>query len=215
LVEKEIKMSDSIFRFPRPASAPQPYPRPVQWRLGYRIAANVNESILGKELQASINEAVRNHYAAMERAMFTVAQETAPGISSAALLEQLRGLADKYPPIDPISHVHTHPDNTWLAQNMLRQAGVDARSIHLDFGPSLRQEPEPEQPVEPSQAADAETVDDCINSDGSSVQERLERLQGGVTVAVRLWMPRDAMLCVTRSGAYQWVVNIDWKGERK
>jgi hypothetical protein len=201
-------MNDNYFRFPRPASAPQPEPRPVQWRGGTIAVAKWDFPPISEELQAAINEAVRNHYAAMERAMLTVAQETAPGISSAALLEQLRGLAEKYPAIDPISRVFAHIDNTWLAQSMLRQAGVDDRSIHLDFGPPMIPAPEPEQPVEPPQAADSESVDDFIANENSTSLERLERLQSGVTVAVRNWMPRDAMLCVTRSGAYQWVVNI-------
>jgi hypothetical protein len=199
-------LSDSIFRFPRPASAPQP--GPVQWCLGYaHVSHNRPEPILSQELQDSIHKAVRNHYAAMERATLTVAQETSPGISSAALLEQLWGLAEKLPLIDPISRVHTHPDNTWLAQNMLRQAGVDDRSIHLDFGTPLRPEPEPDQPQSPPQAADAEAVD-CIQKCEYATLESLERLQNGVTVAVREWMPRDAMLCVTRSGVMQWIVNV-------
>ena len=199
-------MDDNYFRFPRPASAPQPDPRPVQWRLSY--VAVVPETAPGKDLQDSIHQIVRNHYAAMERAILTVAQETAPGISSAALLEKLRGLAEKLPAIDPIRQVHTHPDNTWLAQNVLRQAGVDDRSIYLDFGPPLRPETEPEQSQEPPQSAEAEAVADCTAECEHASLEALERLQNRVTVAVREWMPSDAMLCVTRSGAYQWVVNI-------
>jgi hypothetical protein len=210
-------MNDNYFRFPRPESIQFPDIHPVQWRTGTIYVAKWDFPPISEELQAAINEAVRNHYAAMERAMLTVAQETAPGITRDSLLEQLRGLAEKYPAIDPIERVCAHPDNTWLAQNMLRQAGVDDRSIYLDFSkpPKLEgEEEEPEQPVEPPQAADAETVDDFIANENSTSLESLERLQSGVTVAVREWMPRDAMLCVTRSGAYQWIVNVG-KGEKE
>jgi len=203
-------MDDNYFRFPRPASAPQPDPRPVQWRLSYAtVSHNGTEPLLSQELQDSIRRAVRDGYIAMERAIFGAATENNPGITRESLIELLKNLEDNYPALDPISRVHTHPENTWLAQNMLRQLGVDDRSIHLDFGPPLRPETEPEQPQEPPQATDAVDYDHLTY--GKPVDwsvKSLERLQNGVTVAVREWMPRDAMLCVSRSGAYQWVVNI-------
>jgi hypothetical protein len=205
-------VNDNYFRFPRPASAPQPEPRPVQWRFGYAtVSHNGPEPILSKELQASINEAVRNHYANIDRAIFTAATETSPGITRDVLLEQLRRLSTEYPAIDPISIVFTQ--NMHLAQKMLMQGGYEYQEITVDFGPPLRPEPEPEQPAEPPQAA--LPVPDFITECKITPEQREElerRLQNGVTVAVRDWMPKDAMLVVSRSGAYQWVVNIG-KGE--